>query len=189
LSTPSEQPDEQLVAKYLASRSAADLDELFVCYLGMVRNVAYRIVLCHAAADDITQEVFVKVIRNLPKFQGKSSFSTWLYRITVNTAKEHLRKISQIQKLQENKKNETTSEPQKAPPEQAVIFDETLVEVERALAKLSTKMRTAIVLTAIEQLSPKEAAAIEGCSTATMHWRIHQARKQLKQLLHEFLSL
>ena len=61
--------------------------------------------------------------------------------------------------------------------------DEVLAEVDRALRDLSPKLRAAIVLTAIQQLSPSEAAGVENCSTATMYWRVHQARKLLKQRL------
>jgi len=186
LSTPSEQLDEQLIANYQASRSTDDLNELFDRHLGVVRNVAYRVALCNAKADDITQEVFVKVLRNAHTFRGEAKFSTWLYRITVNTAKEHLRKQARVEQLLEN--DQATKDRSNEPPEMAAMLDETLIEVEQALAKLSEKMRTAIILTAMEHLSPQEAAAIEGCSTATMHWRIHQARKQLKQLLHQVLE-
>ncbi len=137
-------------------------------------------------ADDVTQEVFMKVIRSAHNFRGESSFSTWIYRITVNTAKEYLRKQSQVRKSQGElfQQNHRPSER----PDQVAMLGETISEVEQALAKLSPKLRTAIALTAIEQLSPKEAAAVEGCRTATMHWRIHQARKQLKQLLHQVLK-
>ncbi len=178
--------DEQIIAKYQDSGEKSDLDELFERHLSRVRNVVFRIVLCNAMADDITQEVFVKVIRSACTFRAEASFSTWLYRIAVNTAKEHLRKQTQIRKLQKelHKKNHRPSER----PDQVAMLGETISEIEQALAKLSPKLRTAIVLTALEQLSPKEAAAIEGCTTATMHWRIHQARKQLKQLLHQVLK-
>jgi len=191
LSTTDEQPEEdsdkQLIARYQASKSTADLDELFDRHLGMVRNVAYRIVLCNTTADDIAQEVFIKVIRKLHTFRGQASFSTWLYRITVNTVKEHLRKQSAVKKLLENP--QATKDRPSEQPDQAVMHRETIVEVEQALVQLSLKLRTAIVLTAMEQCSPQEAAAIEGCSTATMHWRIHQARKQLKQLLPQVLKI
>jgi DNA-directed RNA polymerase specialized sigma24 family protein len=60
--------------------------------------------------------------------------------------------------------------------------------IEQAMAQLSTKLRAALVLTAIERLPAGEAAAIEGCSAATMHWRVHQARKQLKQHLQGYLK-
>ncbi len=66
--------------------------------------------------------------------------------------------------------------------------DELAEKIQHAMTQLSTKLRTAIVLTSIEQLPAREAAAIEGCSTATMHWRVHQARKQLKLLLQGYLT-
>jgi len=179
--------DEQLVAKYQASRSTADLNELFNRYLGIVRNVAYRIVLCNATADDITQEVFLQVIRHAHTFRGKSRFSTWIYRITMNAAKAYLRRNSRIEQLPENDTDRTTQLSEQ--PDQKVVDDELSNEIMQALAKLTVKLRVAIVLTAIERLSVKEVAAIEDCSVATMHWRIHQARKQLKQLLQRYLDL
>lgn len=178
--------DEQLIARFQTSGATADLDELVERHLGMVRNLAYRVVVCNAAADDISQEVFVKVIRSAHTYRGQSSFSTWLYRITINTAKEHLRKRASVDKLSDSK--QATNNRQIERPDQTAIYDETVAEVEQALAKLSVKLRMAIVLTAIEHLSVKEAAAIEGCTAATMHWRIHQARKQLKQFLHRYFS-
>ncbi len=186
MSTTDQQLDEQLLAKYQESGAAADLGELFERHLARVRNVAYRIVLCNATADDITQEVFVKVIRSAHSFRGEANFSTWVYLITVNTANEYLRKQTIAKKRLESKPAANASDTNNRPserPDQAAIHEETVAEIESALAKLSPKLRTAIVLTATEHLSPKEAAAIEGCTTATMHWRVHQARKQLRQLL------
>lgn len=178
--------DEQLIAKYQSTRSLADLDELIERHLGRVRNLAYRVVLCTTTADDITQDVFIKVMLNAHTYRGQASFSTWLYRITINTAKEYLRKQSHVKKLLDS--NQATNDRQNEQPDQSAMHAEMVTEIKQALAKLSVKLRTAIVLTAMEDLSMKEAAAIEGCSTATMHWRIHQARKQLKQLLHRYLK-
>jgi len=178
--------DEQLIAKYQSTRSLADLDELIERHLGRVRNLAYRVVLCTTTADDITQDVFIKVMRNAHTYRGQARFSTWLYRITINTAKEYLRKQSHVKKLLDS--NQATNDRQNEQPDQSAMHAEMVTEIKQALAKLSVKLRTAIVLTAMEDLSMKEAAAIEGCSTATMHWRIHQARKQFKQLLHRYLK-
>jgi RNA polymerase sigma-70 factor (ECF subfamily) len=60
--------------------------------------------------------------------------------------------------------------------------------VEAALGELSPKLRGAIVLTSLQNLEAKEAARIEGCTTATMYWRIHEARRQLKKRLKKYLS-
>lgn len=178
--------DEQLIAKYQSTRSPADLDELFARHLGVVRNLAYRMVLSNSVADDITQDVFISVLRGAHSFRGDAKFSTWLYQITMSTTKVYFRKQEKIREIP----GEDLDSHQHAtcPPDQRAMHDELTSEIEQALAKLSTKLRAAIVLTATEHLSAKEAATIEGCSAATMHWRVHQARKQLKQHLHRYLK-
>lgn len=182
--------DEQLIEEYQVSKSRDTLDQLVSRHIELVRNVAYRIVLCNAIADDVTQDVFVKVMHHADTFRGKANrgtakFSTWLYTITVNTAKEHLRRRRATTSINHNE--DAAANPSHNRPEQQVMDDELSTQIEQALAKLTVKLRTAVVLTSIEQLPPKEAAKIEGCSTATMHWRVHQARKQLKQFLHKYL--
>lgn len=174
------------MADFQTSKSAAALDELVMRHLTTVRNLAYRIVLCNASADDVTQDVFAKVIQHATSFRGNAKFSTWLYRITVNSAKEHIRRRRVTLNIAESNDQIVNAEHQR--PEQKIMDDELAGKVEHAMAELSTKLRTAVVLTSIEQLSAKEAAVIEGCSTATMHWRVHQARRQLKRLLHGYLK-
>jgi RNA polymerase sigma-70 factor (ECF subfamily) len=178
--------DEQLIAKYQATRASADLDELFARHLQVVRNLAYRIVMSNSAADDITQEVFICVFRNAHTFRGDAKFSTWLYQITMNATKAYFRKQTHRTELpDEDLKNLSYTN---NPPDQRVMHNELTNEIERALAKLSRKLRTAIILTSIEHLSASAAAKIESCSVPTMHWRVHQARKQLKQHLHRYLK-
>jgi RNA polymerase sigma-70 factor (ECF subfamily) len=178
--------DEQLMAEFQASRSADAIDELVARHLGTVRNLAYRMVLCNTVADDVTQDVFVKVMHHASSFRGSAKFSTWLYRIAVNTAKEHLRRRRVKLDLSENDGH--AASPDHERPEKQVIQDELARKIEHAMAQLSPKLRAAVVLLSMERLTAKEAAAIEGCSVATMHWRIHHARKQLKQLLQGYLQ-
>lgn len=152
-------------------------------HLERVRNLAYRLVLCHAAADDVAQEVFLKVLRNANGFRGESSFSTWLYRITVNAAREHLRRTAPTSALPETDPAAPESEHRR--PEAEMMQRELIESIEQGLRGLSGKLRAAIVLTAVEGLPAKTAAEIEGCTTATMHWRVHEARKQLKHILDQ----
>jgi len=156
-------------------------------HLSVVRNLAYRLVLSNVAADDITQDVFVQVMRNAHKFRGESKFSTWLYQITMNMAKAYFRKQASSRELPADQISDLQNK--ESSPEQLTMHTELAKQIEQALTQLSEKLRAAIVLTSVECLSAKEAATIAGCSTATMHWRIHQARKQLKQLLHGYLKL
>ena len=171
--------DAHIVASYQASGNPEVLGELLRRHIGSVRSLAYQMSFDDAAADDITQEVFLKVMSGLKSFRNESKFSTWLYRITMNTTHIHLRKQKQMVGGNVSLLAEVAD--RSATVEQHAINGEVLAQLDNALRDLSPKLRAAIVLTAIQQLSPSEAAAVEKCSTATMYWRIHQARKLLKQ--------
>ena len=82
--------DEELVASYLAGLGDTHLSELVDRHLGRVRSTVYAMVLDPAAADDLTQEVFCRAIGGLGSFGGRARFSTWLYRITMNTVRGFL---------------------------------------------------------------------------------------------------
>jgi len=176
--------DSQLVEQFQKTADRGALDELLQRHIRTVRATVFQMVLNDAAADDVTQEVFLRVIRSLPKFNKKSAFSTWLYRIALNTTYTHLsRKASQ--------KEETTDNPLPAlttcTPERTAIGVETGQEIHAALASLPADLRAAIVLTRLQQLPAAEAAKIEECTVNTMYWRVHEARKRLKKKLEHLL--
>jgi RNA polymerase sigma-70 factor (ECF subfamily) len=179
--------DAELITAYKQSGAREALDALMRRHLGRVRNVVFQMVLDDSVADDLTQEVFLRAFVGLRSFNGKSTFSTWLYRVAMNTTYSHFerRKRSLIDDTA------TPPEPASRPhagPEQTAMQTELQSQVEAALAELSPKLRAAIVLTSLQQLDTAEAAEIEGCSASTMYWRVHEARKQLKARLKGHLS-
>ena len=130
-------------------------------------------------AEDITQEVFVKVAGKLKRFGGKSSFKTWLYRITVNAAKDHIRK--QAAKRTYEKTFAKEHAPGNPNPSQ-----EAHVEAARlmaAIGMLPDKQKAAVLLVFSEGLSHGEAARVLGCPETTVSWRVFQARKKLRKHL------
>ena len=142
-------------------------------------------------SDDITQEVFRKGTAKRRWLSRRSRrFSTWLYQITMNTVKAYFRKREEsLQRCLQGPSDQVWRATDGHPDQSGDVTRSLNSQVEQALAQLSPKLRAAIVLTAIEHLSAKEAATIECLlCTATMHWRIHQARKRLKQLLHRYLK-
>jgi RNA polymerase sigma-70 factor (ECF subfamily) len=143
-------------------------------------------ILDHAATDDLTQEVFFKAIRSLSSFEGRATFSTWLCRIAMNTSNSYLARRSRSPVVFQAEVPEL--EAGKSAAEQVAVQCELKQEIETALASLSPKLRAAIVLTCLQGKSAREAAGIEGCSTATMYWRIHEARKNLKHCLARRLA-
>ncbi len=183
--------DAQLIDSYLKSDDRDALDTLVGRHLGRVRAMVHRIVLDEFAADDVTQEVFVRAIRGLKSFDGKSQFSTWLHRIAVNTATDHLRRREPLVIGYDASSEETFSRnhsPVDSGPVAVAVANELSQQVDREIAALSPALRTAIVLTAVEGHDTNSAAQIAGCTSATMYWRIHRARKILKQRLAKHLS-
>ena len=179
--------DKELIAVYRTSGRKEALDELLRRHIGSVRAMVFQMVLDHSLADDLTQEVFLRAFRGLAGFRGKSQFSTWLYRVAMNTTRSFLARSGRSPvefhaEVPERSAEESTR------PERAMMQAELASEVETALAELSPKLRAAIVLTGIQHLSTSEAARIEGSTAATMYWRVHEARKFLKRRLEKYLS-
>jgi len=174
--------DEQLIETYLKSRKRDVLGELLCRYLAKVRRTVYSMVLDASLADDLAQEVFLRAIRGLAGFDGRAKFSTWLYHVTMNTTHGFLaRRTRSPVTFSANPPDHPRAA--RGSAESAAVEGELDQAIRAALAHLTPKLRAAIVLTNIEQMDPAEAARIEGCSTATMYWRIHEARKQLRRRL------
>ena len=178
--------DEELVDDFQQTGEMRNLDELVHRHIGKVKAMIYPMVLNQADADEITQDVFIRMANGVTGFQNKAMFSTWLYRIAMNTTHSFLRSRSR-------NPTDVFAEPPDRPdraaePDRTLMANETDAEVKRALASLSSPLRSAITLTAIQGLNVKEAARIDGCMTATMYWRVHEARKQLKKRLGRYLN-
>lgn len=179
--------DAELIASYQQTGSKQPLETLANRHLPPVRKLVFHMVLDDSVTDDLTQEAFLRAFLGLRSFGGRASFSTWLHRIALNTVYSYLgrRERSPVEFGAETPELESA---RSAGPEQAAMHAELEEEVETALAQLSPKLRAAIVLTSLQQLDASDAAEIEGCTKATMYWRIHEARKQLKQRLGHLSS-
>jgi len=130
-------------------------------------------------AEEITQEVFIKLSRKLNTFNRRSSFRTWLYRIVINTARDYTRKNT-AKRLYESsfsdeQSNEKGDDPPADPIDEQRVYD--------AIDRLPHKQKAALMLVMAEGLNHKEAATVLNCSEPTVSWRIHQARKALKKYL------
>lgn len=178
--------DEELVARYRESRVDAALEELVRRHVPRVRVMIFQMVLEDSAADDLTQETMLRAIRSLASFQGRAQFSTWLYRIAMNTTHSFLDRQNRSPVVFQAELVDNGS--QDFAPDREATRAELLAQVEAAIAALSPKLRAAMVLTALQGLGPREAAQIENCSEATIHSRVHEARKQLRHKLRGYLS-
>lgn len=177
----SDSSDEGLIVDFKQGGNQTCLETVIKRHIGKVRAMIYHMVLNDADADDLTQEVFIRVVHAIGGFRNTARFSTWLYRIVMNTTTDFLRK-KQRMPITTEKDLPTLVDKGAMPPDQLAIR-ETDNQIAEALALLSPCLRAAITLTAIHGLKAAEAARIEGCAIAIMYWRIHQARRLLRKKL------
>lgn len=171
---------------------------LILKYQRKVSRLVARLVRNPDEADDVVQEAFIKAYRALPQFRGDSAFYTWLYRIAVNTAKNHL--VSQGKRpisLSELASNDSEEESFELPvvstdnntPEAELMSRQVAEAVNRAVAALPEELRTALSLREIDGLSYEEIAEAMNCPIGTVRSRIFRAREAVAAELRPLLNL
>jgi len=178
--------DEQLVEMFQTSDEMRHLDVLVHRHISRVRAMVYPMVLNHADADEITQEIFIRMANGIRRFRQSARFFSWLYRIAVNTVRSFLHR--RARRPLEHRAELPDQETPGASPDHALATRETDAGISQALASLTPALRSAITLTAIEGMDIREAARIEGCLTATLYWRIHEARRLIRKQLEKQLT-
>jgi RNA polymerase sigma-70 factor (ECF subfamily) len=157
------------------------LDEIYRLHHRRVYNLCKRMTLNAAEAEDITQEVFILLLRKAGGYRGEASFTTWLHRLTVNHVLMHFRRKKLKGEEQAGDKRDddrrARSRPAGAPP----LLDR--ITLDRALARLAPGYRAAFVLYDIEGYQHEEVARILGYCTGTSKSQVHKARAQLRHIL------
>jgi RNA polymerase sigma-70 factor (ECF subfamily) len=186
---------DQVLVSRVQSGDVAAFDLLVRKYRERLYGVIYNLTSNREDAADLTQESFIKAFSSINRFQGKSAFFTWLYRIGVNTTLSHLkrnrfRRFFSLENIQEEGSNaqvlETLAAKHKS--EKGALLSELQEKLNEAMQKLSPKHRTVVVLFEIEGLSHQEIADIAGCSVGTVRSRLHYAKQQLQADLKHFLD-
>jgi RNA polymerase sigma-70 factor (ECF subfamily) len=143
---------------------------------------AYKIVGDSEAARDVAQEAFVRVWRALDRFDFSMAFSTWLYRITVNLAIDHLRRNKRHKGVDIDAFRDGVADPRgDQAPDHRQDSRETARIVRQVLETLDEKYRTVLILRDLEGLSSKQISDITCIAHATVRWRLHVARKQFRE--------
>ncbi len=160
-------------------------------YQRRVYAAALHILGNHSDADDVTQEAFVRAYRGLAGFDGRAEFSTWLYRIAINTALNALRADKRSSGLNLKSGAEAAhvgGRPEalgQTGPDPAKSLQQT-AEIRRvldAIAELSPSLRVTIVLATIEDMPHKQIAEILEIPEGTVAWRVNEARRLLRDRL------
>jgi RNA polymerase sigma-70 factor (ECF subfamily) len=147
----------------------------------MIHALTFRMTGSLADCQDLAQETFVRAYRQLESYEGKAKFSSWLYRIAVNSCLDWQRQEQHRERLHQD-----WEESRQGPHGDAAgvtAGDELSREVQAALLQLPEKQRAAIVLTVYGGQNHAEAAKSLGCAETTISWRIFSARRKLKKLL------
>lgn len=189
--------DTDLVERCLISKDGSAFESLLICYQNMVFNLAFRFMGNRQEAEDLSQEVFLKVYKSLDSYRGASTLKTWIYRITTNMA---LNRLKFLKRRHENKqvsidqdRPETTitlkeSLPDQRPGQlQEIHADQIAIRLQRALDSISEDQKAVIILRDIEGFSYDDIASTLGTNVGTVKSRLARGRTQVQEIMRDML--
>lgn len=182
--------EERLISHAVAGDSAA-FSELMALHERRMYAVALRICANREDAQDCLQDAMLRIYRSLGSFKGQSSFSTWVYRITMNTCLDELRRrksrnATSLDNLLDN--GWSPSDNGNAPEKYALASEQRRV-IDRAIAELPDDMRAAVVLRDVQGFSYDEIAEMLEANIGTIKSRISRGREKLRLILRENAEL
>jgi RNA polymerase sigma-70 factor (ECF subfamily) len=156
--------------------------QLVELHMRRVYDLAYGFVSDHDDAEDIAQEVFVKVYHSIKHFRQESGFSTWVYRIAANTSLDRLKQRKRLAaRLVPMEESHISALSANAGTDQI----DTTAHIERALYELPTLQRAVVILRHMDGFSTKQVSGILRCSEGTVKTHLHRGLKKMRKLLHE----
>ncbi len=184
--------DRKLV-RALRAREEDAFSELVRTYQHKVFNIVFRILGDRHEAEDVAQEVFITVFKHIDSFRGDAKFSTWLYRVATNHARNRVKYLSRRarkkhQDIMDTPEGDMADNPlgsQLARPDKQAQAHELEVIIQQGLALLGSEHREIIVLRDIENLTYQEISTITGLAEGTVKSRLFRARVALKAYVKE----
>lgn len=149
-------------------------------YYMTVYRYAFKWSRVQEEAEDIAQEVFLKLAGRMHLFDKRSLFTTWLYRVTANCAKDYARKNMRWKSNSSSDplEKDTIASPHPGPENQVIARG-----IFKVVDALPDKQKEAVLLIYAEGMNHREAAAVIGCAETTVSWRIFQAKRTLRKVL------
>ena len=173
----------------------ASFDRLILKYRERVYGIIYHMTSNREDAADLTQDAFIKTFQSIHRFQGQSSFFTWLYRIAVNSALSHLRKhrlrsFFSLEKIDGDapvSREIIDALTDKNGADRDTYVHELQEKLNEAMQKLSIRHRTVVTLFEIDGLSHQEIAEVMETSVGTVRSRLHYAKQLLQAELQPYM--
>jgi RNA polymerase sigma-70 factor, ECF subfamily len=189
----SDQVDQEFVSRVQRGDKSA-YDMLVRKYQHRVTQLVNRYVKDPSEAQDVAQEAFIKAYRALVRFRGDSAFYTWLYRIAINTAKNHL--VARARRSFNNEVDFQEAEYSVSSlqlcnldtPEKLLLNDEIIENIQQTIDELPENMREVIILRELEGLSYEAIAKTLDCPVGTVRSRIFRAREAIDKRLQPLLE-
>jgi len=183
------------IVQRVQAGDVAAFDELSIRYRGRVYGMIYNMTSNREDAADLTQDALIKAFRSINRFQGQSSFFTWLYRIAVNSTLTHLRKnrlrtFFSLEKVNEDDRQSAEvieALTDNSGAERDTFVKELQEKLNEAMQKLSIRHRTVVTLFEIDGLGHQEIAEIMNCSVGTVRSRLHYAKQILQAELQPYI--
>lgn len=184
------------IVRQVQAGDVAAFDKLILKYRERVYGVVYHLTSNREDAADLTQDAFIKAFQSLNRFQGGSSFFTWLYRIAVNGTLSHLRKnrlrsffsLERVNEAEPVAKEIINALTDKTGSDRDTFVKELQEKLNEAMQKLSINHRTVVTLFEIDGLSHQEIAEVMHCSVGTVRSRLHYAKQLLQSELQAYVK-
>ena len=183
--------DQELIERFKNGDEFA-FDQLVRKYTSRAYGIAYGILGSREDAQEVAQDAFIRIHRALPKFRGDSEFTTWMYRIVTNLAKNKYR----WNKCRGSKVTASLNAPiegtegddalyfeasdERMAPDEALQFSELERRTQEEMAKLPEAYREALILRNVKEMSYEDIASLLGCKLGTIKSRINRAREELR---------
>ena len=188
-----EDTDKELVRRVQKGDQAA-FDLLFARYQSKIQNIISRYIRDSEEVKDVSQEAFIKAYRALPRFRGESAFYTWMYRIAINTAKNHLVAKSRrpppvdVDVDDADHRDDASDLRVVETPDGMMSRDQLQQVIRQALSELPEDLRSALTLREFDGLSYEQIAQILECPVGTVRSRIFRARESIDEKMRPLLK-
>ena len=179
---------EEEIIKQLKSGNYSNYDKIVDLYKNRVFGMAYKFTSDYDESQDLAQEIFLKIYRQIKNFRGESKLSTWIYRISVNTCLDWKKKKEKMKSINfsnmvnvENRDQIIDIKDESMSPDRVVLQDEDQKQIHKMIYELSDKYKTVLIMYHFNDMTYQDIAKVLDIPERTVETRLYRARRMLKE--------